>query len=130
MRTYIFVAFFSFLVVGDCLVCETCDGSTCFDRDRWLQESCPPSTQYCYRLSIEGKAFRRGCSDYPCSTLPGVEKNMECRTCSHDRCNNERDHYSSDHGSGLTWKKSASSSGFQLLLISPFLIRSFQHILS
>uniref|UniRef100_A0A1I7UU94 Uncharacterized protein n=1 Tax=Caenorhabditis tropicalis TaxID=1561998 RepID=A0A1I7UU94_9PELO len=67
------------------LICETCDGNTCFDRDRWVQESCPPSTQFCYRLSSKGRAFRRGCADYPCATLPGVEPGIECRTCSQDR---------------------------------------------
>lgn len=90
------------------LICETCDGSTCYDRDRWIEESCPPSTQFCYRLSSQGRAFRRGCADYPCATLPGVEPNMECRTCSQDRCNNERDSFFHQRGGGVSWKSSSN----------------------
>ncbi|PIC26230.1 hypothetical protein B9Z55_018863 [Caenorhabditis nigoni] len=90
------------------LICENCDGSTCYEKDRWIQESCPPSAQFCYRLSSKGQAFRRGCSDFPCDTLPGFETNMECRTCSQDRCNNERDSFFHQRGGGVSWKNAAS----------------------
>ncbi|PIC26231.1 hypothetical protein B9Z55_018863 [Caenorhabditis nigoni] len=101
---------FFFLPAGSviALICENCDGSTCYEKDRWIQESCPPSAQFCYRLSSKGQAFRRGCSDFPCDTLPGFETNMECRTCSQDRCNNERDSFFHQRGGGVSWKNAAS----------------------
>ncbi|CAN86615.1 UPAR/Ly6 domain-containing protein [Caenorhabditis elegans] len=103
------------------LVCETCDGSTCFDKDRWVQELCPPSTQFCYRLSSKGRAFRRGCSDYPCATLPGVEPDMECRTCSQDRCNNERDSFFHQRGGGVSWKSGAETFSTSIIKTSVFM---------
>ncbi|EGT42825.1 hypothetical protein CAEBREN_25860 [Caenorhabditis brenneri] len=99
------------------LICETCDGSTCYDKDRWVQESCLPSTQYCYRLSSKGRAFRRGCADYPCSQLPGVESGMECRTCTHDRCNNERDSFFHQRGGGVRWRSASTRSETGLLIV-------------
>ncbi|CAO4379144.1 unnamed protein product [Caenorhabditis nigoni] len=106
--------FLTILVFGSVfsLICETCDGSTCYEKDRWIQESCPPSAQFCYRLSSKGRAFRRGCSDFPCDTLPGFESNMECRTCSQDRCNNERDSFFHQRGGGVSWKNAANRDAF------------------
>ncbi|CAI2354908.1 unnamed protein product [Caenorhabditis sp. 36 PRJEB53466] len=109
------------------LMCESCDGVTCFDRDRWVQELCPPSTQFCYRLSSNGSAFRRGCTDFPCATLPGYEIGMECRTCSQDRCNNERDNVYHQHGGGVSWTKGTENEHVLGILTVLSLCSLFSH---
>ncbi|CAD6197112.1 unnamed protein product [Caenorhabditis auriculariae] len=98
---------------GWTLKCETCDGDTCEDVDRWIVESCLPSTAHCYQLGTkEGKVFRRGCADVPCNRLPGVDRDlmleMTCTTCNRDMCNSNLKAYQNS-GGGLTWKKSAVS---------------------
>uniref|UniRef100_A0A8R1DQ65 Uncharacterized protein n=1 Tax=Caenorhabditis japonica TaxID=281687 RepID=A0A8R1DQ65_CAEJA len=107
------------------LICETCDGSTCFNKDRWVQELCPPSTQFCYKLSSRELSFRRGCSDYPCATMPGVEEGMECRTCSQDRCNDERDFFFHQRGGGVSWRAKNSKSSVMKFSTSMLLLIVF-----
>ncbi|CAB3397505.1 unnamed protein product [Caenorhabditis bovis] len=107
------VYFLLIIEICNCLICETCNGPTCFDKELWVQEICEPAARSCYKLSYKGKAFRRGCTEFSCKDIPGISPQSECDTCGYDSCNKEERRMRI--GGGRSWKKSSSSIQLQFI---------------
>ncbi|CAJ0568344.1 unnamed protein product, partial [Mesorhabditis spiculigera] len=92
------------------LICETCDGESCSEPDRWVQLLCSGETRYCYRLVDQGdQVYRRGCTALNCTMMPGISVGSTCNVCDSDKCNGRKPIRQTSAGGGDVWGSTGST---------------------